>query len=95
MYELDVDEDVNKVLFALPQPVHMQPGPAQSKASNTSNKKKKAGKAAQVAKLPQIDGSAGGVKLLAPRLHNIVQETLPQCLSDLEAMLQHLSLAKQ
>ena len=93
MYELDVDEDVNRVLFALPQPLSLPEKPLPVPHSKKAAHKGKSAKSA----LPQtvrIDGSAQGVRLLTPRLQSIVQSVQPESLTALEAMLQNLSIAK-
>jgi len=99
VYELDVDEDVNKVLFALLQPLQEKPGTHQSKGNSRTHKKgKSVTMRAKVSGLYQIsfpvDGSASAVRLLTPRLQSIVQKTSMQRLSELQAMLQNLSLIK-
>ena len=99
VYELDVDEDVNKVLFGLLQPVQEKPGTHQSKGNNRTHKKgKSVSTRAQASGLYQssfpVDGSASAVRLLKPRLQSIVQKTSMQCLSELQEMLQNLSLIK-
>lgn len=89
MYELDVDEDVNRVLFALcgqlqlPK-THQQP----------SKGKKHSKQSAQASKQIQVDGSAAAVKLLKPRLAQLVNGKALQGIAALEAMLQNLSLVQ-
>lgn len=95
VYELDVDEDVNKVLFGLLQPVQLQAGPTASRSSSHAHRKSKAGKGGHVTKQVCIDGSAEGVKLLTPRLQRLVQNTAMQQVSDFNIMLQNLSLTTQ
>ncbi|KAA6429889.1 MAG: hypothetical protein FRX49_00321, partial [Trebouxia sp. A1-2] len=63
VYELDVDEDVNKVLFALLQPLQDKPGTHQSKSNGRTHKKgKSVSLRAQASGLYQtsfpVDGSA-------------------------------------
>ena len=95
VYELDVDEDVNKVLFGLLQPVQLQAGTMSSRSSSHAHRKSKAGKGGHSSKKVRIDGSAEGVKLLTPRLQRLVQNTSVQQVSDFNIMLQNLSLATQ
>ena len=97
VYELDIDEDVNRVLFALPTPMQhpdKQEQQAQQQHNKGKKQKKQSGKAAKrtPAAAVKIDGSAAGVKLLKPRLSLVVQRHLPQGMRDLEAMLDSLSL---
>ncbi|DBB00024.1 TPA: hypothetical protein ACH3X1_013883 [Trebouxia sp. C0004] len=94
VYELDVDEDVNKVLFALLQPLQEK-----SRGNSRTHKKgKSVSLRAQASGLYRtsflVDGSCTGVKLLTPRVHNIVQKISSPRLSELQAMLQNLSLIK-
>ena len=99
VYELDVDEDVNKVLFALLQPLQEKPGTHQSKGNSRTHKKgKSVSMRAQASGLYHssfpVDGSASAVRLLKPRLQSIVQKTSKQRLLELQAMLQNLSWIK-
>lgn len=90
MYELDVDEDVNRVLFALPSPVHLfQPQQHQTKGKKHTKQSAKDGK--QI----QIDGSAAAVKLLKPRLACISPDAAQQTLASIDNMLQNLSLSSR
>ncbi len=99
VYELDVDEDVNKVLFALLQPLQEKPGTHQSGGNSRTHKKgKSVSQRAKASGLYRksflVDGSANGVKLLTPCLNSIVQKISLQRLVELQAMLQNLSLIK-
>jgi len=98
VYELDVDEDVNKVLFALLQPLP-KPDTNQSKGNSCTNKKgKSVTMRAKTSGLYQIsfpvDGSASALSILRPRLQSILHKISMQRLSELQAMLQNLSLIK-
>lgn len=90
VYELDVDEDVNKVLFALLQPMQAQVEAPKAGGHIKRDKKGRAAKGGQV----RVDGSAGAVKLLTPRLHSSIQGISLHHLSEVEAMLPNLSLIK-
>lgn len=99
VYELDVDEDVNKVLFALPQPLQEKPGTHQSQGNSRSHKKGKsdtqrATASGRYQSSSGVDGSVSRVKLLTPCVHSIVQQISLLRLSELQAMLQNLSLTK-
>ena len=91
VYELDVDEDVNKVLFALPEPLQLSKSPAQAASAS---KQGKGGKGSNSAKLACIDGSAAGVKLLMPRLMGTVTSLSQKHQLELESMLSNLALCK-
>ena len=95
MYELDVDEDINKVLLALPKPFQSS-GISKhiATASMHGSKKSKGGKGSLGAKPACIDGSAAGVKLLMPRLLGAVRNLSQKQQSELENMLSNLTLCK-
>ena len=100
VYELDVDEDINKVLFALPQPVCLPAAAAQSQFNRRTNKKSQVKKsqvatAGQLGRQADINGSPANVKLLASSLRSIVQDVSLHSRAELEAMLNNLSLAKR
>ena len=92
MYELDVDDDVNRVLFALSEPLQTQT--LEAPLAKGSKKSIQKGKTTKNAEPIKIHGSAAAVKLLTPRLHDVVQQIRPDTLSEFEAMLQSLSLTK-
>ena len=95
VYELDVDEDINKVLFALPKPFQ-----STGKSTHTANasmhgsKKSKGGRGSLSAKPACLDGSAAGVKLLMPRLLGAIANLTQKQQSELENMLSTLTLCK-
>ena len=95
VYELDIDEDVNRVLFALPAPAQHRPMQEQQQQQSQQGKgkkqKKQPSKAAQPT-IARIDGSAAAVKLLRLRLAQVLQADVPQGVSDIDAMLENLSL---
>ena len=93
VYELDVDEDVNEVLFALPQPLQLPASASQS--ASAGSRKHSSKKSSQLSKPSCINGSAAGLKLLAPQLRRLMKAASAQHLSDLEGMLQNLSLCKR
>lgn len=93
VYELNVDEDVNRVLFALPRSLQTQALEAPPAAAGKKpSQRGKPAKAPVHSPSPRIDGAAAGVKLLAPRLFSIVQHVPADTVADLNAMLQNLSL---
>ena len=95
VYELDVDEDINKVLFALPKPFQSSGDCAHTAtASMHGSKRSKGGKGGLSAKPACIDGSAAGVKLLMPRLLGAVTSLSQKQQSRLENMLSALMLCK-
>lgn len=98
VYELDIDEDVNKVLFALPQPLQSPGSTAQGnsskRGSSKHSKKSKGSVGSQDTKPVVIDGSAAGVRMLKNRLQGLMEASTSPHLSDLESMLQNLSLCK-
>ena len=95
MYELDVDEDINKVLFALPTPFQSSDGSAHTAtASMHGSKKSKGGKGSLSARPACLNGSAAGVKLLMPRLLGAVASLSQKQQSELESMLSTLTLCK-
>lgn len=95
VYELDVDEDVNRVLFALPAPMQHWPVQEQQQQQPQQGKgkkpKKQPSKAAQATTM-RIDGSAAAVNLLRLRLAQVLQSDVPQSAQDIDAMLENLSL---
>lgn len=94
MYELDVDEDVNKVLFGLSKPLQSVAGTAQAAAASIlGSKKSKGGKDSQSAMHVRVADSAVAVNLL-PRLLGIVSNTSEQQQSELEGMLSNLVICK-
>ena len=94
VYELDVDEDVNKVLFALPQPMQAQAQAPKVVGHIKRDKKGRPAKGGQLEKEVCADGSAGAVKLLTPRLNSSIQGISRHHLSEVEAMLPNLLLIK-
>lgn len=91
MYELDVDEDVNRVLFAVSVPVRLSATQSQQQQGKGKKHTKQAAKAK---KEVQIDGTADAVKLLRPRLAQLVNGKAQQRMALLENMLQNLCLVK-
>ena len=73
VYELDIDEDVNKVLFALSQPLQSPGSTAPNDSSKHGSKKSKEAKGSQGPKPVLIDGSAAGVQVLKHRLQGLVE----------------------
>ena len=95
VYELNVDEDVNKVLFALPKPLQTTGSTTPAAAATAhGSKKSKGGKGSHSSKPARNDGSAAGVKLLLPRLLAAVTNLSQQHQSELESMLSNLALCK-
>lgn len=92
VYELDVDEDVNKVLFALPKP--FQSNQHTAAASMHGSKKSKGSRGSSCAKPACIDGSAIGVKLLMPCLLGVMPIMSVKQQSELKTMLNNLALCK-
>lgn len=94
MYELDVDEDVNKVLFGLSKPLQSVAGTALAAASIPSSKKSKGGKDSHSAMHVRVADSAIAVNMLLPCLLDTVSNTSQQQQSELEGMLRNLVLCK-
>ena len=91
MYELDVDEDVNRVLFALPFPVHLStPRPQQKQGKGKKQTKQSTSTSKQI----EIDGSADAVKLLTSQLAQVLHGTTQQSVAAAETMLHNLSLVR-
>ena len=86
-----MDEDVNRVLFALPFPVRLSaPQPQQKQGKG----KKQIKQSTSACKQILIDGSAAAVKLLTPRLAQVLYGTAQQTVAAAEKMLHNLSLVK-
>lgn len=95
VYELDVDEDVNKVLFALPKPFQLVGSSKDTAAASMhGSKKSKGGRGTFTAKPACIDGSAIGVKLLMPCLLGVMPTMSQKQQSELKHMLSTLALCK-
>lgn len=91
VYELDVDEDVNRVLFALLSPVKLSMAQPQQHHTKGNKQAKQSPKAD---KPTRIDGSAAAVKLLKPRLAYLLHGAAQQSLASIDSLLQNLSLIK-
>ena len=95
MYELDVDEDVNKVLFALCKPLQSAAGTAQAAAASIPGRKKSKGRKDSRGAMPvRICDSGSAVNLFKPCLLGIASNISKQQQSELEGMLRHLVICK-
>lgn len=95
VYELNVDEDVNKVLFALSKPLPSLAGTAPAATgSKLDRKRREGGKGSHSAMPPHIADSATAVDLLMPRLLGTVSNMSQQQQSELEGMLINLVVCK-
>ena len=92
VYELDVDEDVNRVLFALPKP--FQSSKITAAASMHGSKKSKGSRSSSCVKPACIDGTAIGVQLLMPCLLGVMPIMSVKQQSELKTMLNNLAFCK-